>query len=305
MDSLGITPLISSTLLLITFIWMLFTSFKRGVLWGILILFFSPISTIVFAYSHWDVAKKPVVAFMVAFIFHLYIVTNLFSSIVGGDMVDTMSEVQEIAEQRQRGEMTEQEAKQKIEEMLGNIAGRIDSSAKKHGIPGQLNNNNSAPDKDQVLKGLERITGTIPGKRTADDEMVSTLKNEQSHSIPSSPTAQKSDDEALQKLFGRKEKPDREQLSNQAREAKAIHSKLIPRKKKSHNRKPIAYDDLTRFMDEKLDVHLSDERMQQGVLSKVTKDHIELYRILSGGRFTFEIERNKIKHIFISQHQKR
>lgn len=304
MDSLGLTPLISSILFLITFIWMLFVSFRQSLWWGIAILFFSPISTVIFAYSHWDKAKKPVVAYMAALIFYMFTFTSLISSMFGGDVVNTMSDMQDIAEQQQRGELTDQEARQKINTILSGLTEQLDNLATQPGIPGQVNNENSIPEQEQLRKGLERLTGTIPGTGTADDKMINTFKNEQSHSIPPSMTAQKSNDDVVQEIFGRKEEPSKEQLAKQDREANAMHSKITPRKKKSKkNRKPIAYHDLARFMGKSLDIQLSDSRMQSGILDKVTENHIELYRILSGGRFAFEIKRNNIKQVFISQHQ--
>lgn len=304
MESLGLSPLfssiplISSMLLLITFIWMLIIAFGKSARWGFAILFFSPISTIIFAFEHWSKAKKPVVAFLAALIFHIYTVGSIVSSMFGGNVVNTYQDMQEIVAQRQQGELSEQEAQQKITTIIQNLTGQLNTTSTNPGSSGQQNIDNTSPSTDPLRNGLERLSGNLPNILATNKGNFDTSKDDKNHTYASPAKPQKSHDEAMEEVFGHKKKPDKEALIKRNREANAMHSKVTTTNKTPRHRKPIIYERLPGYLGKTLEIQFSDSRLQSGVLQHVENNHIVLYRDLSGGRFTFEIYRDKIKNIY-------
>lgn len=101
---------------LISFIWVVVIAFKHDVIWGLGCLFI-PLIIIVFGIMHWDKCKKPFLVYVITSIImgvmYYKIFAALFSQI---DIVDLNAQVE-------RGQITEQEAQQKIQQRMAEMFG--------------------------------------------------------------------------------------------------------------------------------------------------------------------------------------
>lgn len=127
-EEIGLTPgmfaLISvlGIVTLVSFIWTVVLAFKEHILWGFASLFI-PLVIIVFGIIHWDKVKKP---------FLVYVVSSIILAVLYFKILFAMfsqAGVMELSTQVETGQITEQEAqqriKQKMAEMFGVDAGQI------------------------------------------------------------------------------------------------------------------------------------------------------------------------------------
>ena len=66
---------------LVGFIWLCVVAFKRHPAWGLLVLFLSPITAVVFAIKHWHESKKPFLVYMGSFVGCVAVVVYMFSTV--------------------------------------------------------------------------------------------------------------------------------------------------------------------------------------------------------------------------------
>ena len=107
---------------LISFIWVVVIAFKEDVIWGLGCLFI-PLIIIVFGIMHWDKCKKP---------FLVYVITSIVLGVMYFKIVYAVfsqTGVMDLNAQVESGEITEQEAeqrmKQRMAEMFGLDAGQL------------------------------------------------------------------------------------------------------------------------------------------------------------------------------------
>ena len=87
---------------LVGFIWLCVVAFKRHPGWGLLVLFLSPITAIVFAIKHWQDSKKPFLVYMGSFTACMAVVFYLVST-VGMQLMALGQSVQADSEQGAAG----------------------------------------------------------------------------------------------------------------------------------------------------------------------------------------------------------
>ena len=66
---------------LVGFIWLCVVAFKRHPAWGLLVLFLSPITAVVFAIKHWHESKKPFLVYMGSFVGCVALAVYMFSTV--------------------------------------------------------------------------------------------------------------------------------------------------------------------------------------------------------------------------------
>jgi hypothetical protein len=66
---------------LVGYIWLCVVAFKRHPGWGLLVLFLSPITAVVFALKHWQESKKPFLVYMGSFVGCVALAVYLFSTV--------------------------------------------------------------------------------------------------------------------------------------------------------------------------------------------------------------------------------
>lgn len=95
----------------VAYAWLVVVAFRTRLLWGFLVLFFSPITAIVFAIYYWDEARKPFLVYAGSGAAYLAFMGYFFFSMGGLQMI-------ELARQVRSGEMSEETAKRYIGEQI-------------------------------------------------------------------------------------------------------------------------------------------------------------------------------------------
>ena|GEM_PF-1936463 len=108
--------LLLSIVTLVSFIWTLVIAFKENILWGLGSLFV-PLVIIVFGIMHWDKAKKPFLTYVIASIVYAVFFFNVISTMF------TEAGVMELNSQVRSGQITEQEAQQRIQQRMAEMFG--------------------------------------------------------------------------------------------------------------------------------------------------------------------------------------
>jgi hypothetical protein len=105
-----------SIVTLVSFIWTVVIAFKEHILWGLGSLFV-PLVIIVFGIMYWDKAKKPFLTYIIASI--VYAV--LFFKVIFG--MFSQAGVMDLNSQVRSGQITEQEAQQRIQQRMAEMFG--------------------------------------------------------------------------------------------------------------------------------------------------------------------------------------
>ena len=66
---------------LVGYVWLCVVAFKRHAAWGLLVLFLSPITAVVFAMKHWQESKKPFLVYMGSFVGCVALAVYAFSTV--------------------------------------------------------------------------------------------------------------------------------------------------------------------------------------------------------------------------------
>jgi hypothetical protein len=93
------------------FIWLVVVAFKRSVLWGLLVLFLSPIAAVIFAIKNWQESKKPFLVYAASTTLSVVLFVYSFSALGGFAMLG-------MANRMANGEISEEEAAQFMQEQM-------------------------------------------------------------------------------------------------------------------------------------------------------------------------------------------
>jgi len=104
-----IAALVLYVIAMLSYIWLIVVGFKKHVLWGIGIIFI-PFVFIIFPIMNWDRAKKP---FLITMISSILMIALMFEP-----MMQVANESVQVAQQVQRGEITEQQGQEIIQKRL-------------------------------------------------------------------------------------------------------------------------------------------------------------------------------------------
>lgn len=104
--------------------------------------------------------------------------------------------------------------------------------------------------------------------------------------------------------IGSREKPAVRNYSDEKPDVESIHAKLNNPQKTPQKNTPVAYTKLRHYVGEAITVNLKDGRKHTGVVNKIMKQKIEMYREFSSGRFSFWVQRNNIKSIYLVNRKK-
>jgi len=107
-----IAALVLFAIAMLSYLWLMVEGFKQHVMWGIGI-FFIPLVSIVFAIMHWQKAKKP---FLIYLLSSILMVVVLFEP-----MTAVITESVEITQKVQRGEITEQQGQEMMQQRMMQI----------------------------------------------------------------------------------------------------------------------------------------------------------------------------------------
>jgi hypothetical protein len=102
-ETLALLASLVGVVLLISYIWLAVVAFRRRILWGVLVLLFSPITAIIFAIKYWVEARQPFLVYMVSSTLIFAYFGYMFVHMGGPEML-------EMADRMEQGEFTEAEA---------------------------------------------------------------------------------------------------------------------------------------------------------------------------------------------------
>jgi hypothetical protein len=108
--------LLLSIVVLVSFIWTVVIAFKEHILWGFGCLFV-PLVIIVFGIMYWDKAKKPFLTYIIASILYAVLFFKVFFAMF------QQAGVMELTTQVESGQITEQEAQQRIQQRMAEMFG--------------------------------------------------------------------------------------------------------------------------------------------------------------------------------------
>lgn len=305
LESLNLTNHISTALLLVAFAWILYASFSHGLLWGLSILFLSPFSTIAFAYNFWNEAKKPIIAFTLAFAFNLYTFSDIFTITYGLDIANYINEGRSNTEDNKQKTTSNIMSSENVQAVFNQLNHQLNQShtQKSPTATDKLEFGDVKLTPEIMQLGMARLTGTLPLTEITGSNPNSIPKKKQMSHPQYPPYDAKTNEEILEELFGKKETPTQEQLEKHDRLAKAMHKQLQSRFEDTNGSKLITNKELPKFIGKMIDVHLIRNHKHTGILSKISKSHISIYRNQPSGKINFDIERGNISKIFLSQQQ--
>ena len=104
-----IAALVLLVIVMISSLWLTIVGFKKHILWGIGMLFI-PVVALVFTAMNWSKAKKPFLTYLISSV--------LLVAVIFEPMQVVMNESVELSQQVERGEITEQQAKEMIEQRV-------------------------------------------------------------------------------------------------------------------------------------------------------------------------------------------
>lgn len=256
---------IAAILNLAAFIWLVIAGFKRGVLWGLAIFFFSPLSAIIFAITNWFDAKKPFLAYLLTSVLVL-VPIFMMPNPVDQEFMARLNEKVEA------GEIKENEIVLYImnPELLD-----------------ELEEKNHGEDHDVVLdESGEPVLDTA--NAGSKDERVDIKpvtidpdKSPKSKSQEDPGTIVEEEESSLYPRVG-EVKPD----------------PLVTKKKAvSKDSVRVSLSKISNYKGRYFVVTTKNGSQHKGILIKTTKTRIVLRRIIYGGTFTYKIRRNKIKRL--------
>lgn len=95
----------------VAYIWLVVVAFKESAGWGLLVLFLSPITAIVFAIKFWQESKRPFLVYMGSGVASLGILVAMFSAMGGFAMMS-------MAQQMNQGDVSEEQVAVMIEQTM-------------------------------------------------------------------------------------------------------------------------------------------------------------------------------------------
>ena len=252
------------------FIWLVITGFKRSVLWGLLIFFFSPLTAIIFAITNWFDAKKPFLAYLLTSILVLIPFMNMSNSVDEEFMLRLQEKVES-------GEIKENE----MMEYVMNPE-KLD----------ELEQQGLADDGVVLNEYGEPIPNTPDGKSGEEWEDIKPVVED-----PNKPAADKTQDGKT-----KKEEPEviveEEEYYDYPRRGEAKPDPLVTKKKPApKDSVKVSVSKIANYKGRYFIITTKSGSQHRGILKKITKSRIELERKIYGGTFTYKILKSKIKRV--------
>lgn len=106
---MNIAALVLLVIVMISSLWLTIVGFKKHILWGIGMIFI-PVVALVFTAMNWSKAKKPFLTYLISSV--------LLVAVIFEPMQVVMNESKELFQQVERGEITEQQAQEMIQQQM-------------------------------------------------------------------------------------------------------------------------------------------------------------------------------------------
>jgi hypothetical protein len=293
----GLLGLIS----LVSFIWLLIVTFKQSVLWGFLVLLFSPISAIAFSVYHWDVAKKAFLVYLTTNIIFFVMVFNAFSNMGGMEMIAT---TQEAAEQLEKGEITEEEAAKRVAEQMQSNIKRMEEEGYI-----AMDERKALEEKVQELKLDD--SGTTGKSQGEDGQPVVKTEHSSAEKKSDAQAAKSADSQtsvpATQEKLQAKAKQEEYEFGPNWSLESALQKKRekyreqqldLPSPKPEGEYIPVPVSRAEQFVGRQVRV-IREKTRHDGLLKAANDNNIILDMQVSGGQAQFEIKRYEIQSMYL------
>ena len=260
MESHLLFLLIAGLLNFAAFIWLLITAFKRSIVWGLLVFFFSPLTALLFAITNWYDAKKPFLAYLLTTILMLIPIYMMMSAA-------NLQNVQRVQELVDSGEIQENEA---VEYLLN---------------PELLEERERA--KEQAESGIvvDEAGEPVPGALTSDTAITGVENSDQQA------VEQKADVET--EVIVEEKEP-----SPYPKTGEVKPDPLQVKKKEAvKDSVKVSVSKIGNYKGRYFIVTTKSGTQHRGILVSNTDSRIVLERKIYGGTFTYKILKSKIKTI--------
>lgn len=278
MNTVTLIISLASVVSLIGYIWLVVVGFKRSVLWGILVLLFSPLTAIIFAAMNWFDAKKA---------FLLYIIpTVIILASFGYMFTQGMDNFAEINRRVQTGELTQEEAVQLMQKSM-------------QLQPGENLFTDQAGDANTELAGTagtQAVTdATVSGTETSVADK--TVAPDAAGKEVAMTTSQAGDKQAV---VNPDKVDERVPSIGYPDPAKVEPDPLaVPRKKEDPDFLLVRFERVKNYKGRYFVIYTKQETYLRGLLVKADDKAIYLNRKLFGGSFEYRVAKHKIDKIYM------
>jgi len=304
MTTYAVLILVFAVLNLLGFFWLTIVAFQRSMLWGVMVLLFSPISAIVFALTNWFNAAKAFLVYIISFLLFAGTGVYMLGQIGVGN-------IQKISQHVQQGKLRPAQAYQLMREALahngqidfdgenpdtlaltettelmpaqGSASAPLTPSAKK---PAPAATNAKAPDKPMALP--------MPA---TEEEIAAAEQEASAPKQPVKPVAVKPSDVKKPAADSRPAKLAPAQ--SPVPDIKHVEQDPLAQKKLKLPPKTIAIsmNRATHYIGHYFIIHLKNGNERRGLLIKVDSSHLTLDRKLYGGNLKYRIRKSQVKSL--------
>lgn len=302
MENTTVPLLITALVLLVSFILIVRSAFHQGLAWGFVVLLFSPLATIILGVVHWQVVKKPFMFFMAALSLYAYLFIQQFSSHGSMEIVDSVNQLRQLSLKQQQGNVSKEEAEQQMNQMMAKLTNQLDSSVKRLRDTGTISEAEFAQYQERRAKqNIGREYQTPATSAYADDPDNRAPLNVYREETRKINTVADGDKKSFEEIILEKEQQQRKQRAAEENNLMALHDKIREKKHSSLSSKPIDMKNINDYIGLELEIDDSNNIRRNGIMYKVTDDHLLLYKELYGGRLEFQIEKQNIRQIRLSK----
>lgn len=254
---------------LIGYIWLVVVGFNRSVVWGLLVLFFSPISAIIFAATNWYSAKKAFLVYAASMVLIIGASVGFYSQFAPL-FEQTMKRVQ-------NGELTKEEAQRQLTYALMNgqtSLPPVKSDASHE--PGQ--------------SGSDTHVGKTAAKR---DAVVTSDKGKESEKAEKTIKAIKAEKTADVSADEQRAPPSIPNL-NQVQPDPLVQKSKVP-----SDKVVVSLHNISSYVGRFFIITLKNGTEHRGLLRKVDSTKLVLDRKLYGGNFVYRVHKDEIRSILM------
>lgn len=305
----GILPVIFGLINLVAFIWLVVVAFRESLIWGFLVLLFSPISAIAFAIYHWRESKKPFLVYLVSGVILIVVVWRAMDKM---GVIDTIETTHKTMKQLEKGEISEDEASKR---MADQVQSNIDRMAKA-GVIG-TDEQKALKQKVQKLKSDDANASTTSTSAVAKKEHEVASSTDSSRpqtakkSSGTSKTAEASNTAPVTETSPQPQKPAKQKPEfgpdwslqkaieeKQAKFKKQLLDRDLPVPKPEGKYVAIPISQAEKYIGREVRV-VRLKTTNDGLLKRVNENYLILDMQVSGGQADYEIKRTDVHSMYV------
>lgn len=294
--------ILSSVLSLVGFFWLVIVAFKRSVLWGLLVLLFSPISAIVFSMVNWFDARKAFIVYMLTFLLFGGTIVFILGQVGVGNM-------QQIATELQTGKLKPDKAYQLVDKVLrqGNSENlfaeespaAVAPPSMVKPSPGQVPVAATVKPDTQPVQHQSQIA--IEHKPVVPNKAKSELQAAQPVAVAMTKTKPVTDISTSQTATDKQSNSDTDPQADPEVPPNMNNVPPDPLEQKIKPQGPdtvaVSLSRISGYIGHYFIITLKTGSQHRGLLRRVEKTRLVLERKLYGGKFVYQIRKDEIRSI--------